>query len=149
MQRLTFEGGSAARFARRWAPLALATASLLVAGCAVSAPPVIVTPANGAVIVDWTIRGAKDPGDCQASGATTLHVSLADSSGALAMEYVQDCVAFATTISGLVPDTYTGTVELLDASGNARTTSVNLVPFGVVSGRTLTVAVDFPANSFL
>ena len=65
------------------------------------------------------------------------------------MEYVQDCVAFATTISGLVPDTYTGTVELLDASGNARTTSVNLVPFGVVSGRTLTVAVDFPANSFL
>jgi hypothetical protein len=110
--------------------------------------PAVVVGTNGAIVVDWTIRGGKDPADCTLSGATTLHVSLANSSGALPMEYVQDCASFATTITGLVPDSYTGTVELLDASGTARTTSVALAPFGVFSNRTITVAVDFPASSF-
>jgi hypothetical protein len=129
-------------------PAALVSA-VAVAGCTVNGappPPIVIT--SGAVIIDWTIRGAKDTNDCQDSGATTLHVALADSSGALPTEYVQSCTAFATTISNLVPDTYTGTVELLDASGNARTTSVNLAPFDVIGGRTVTVGVDFPANSF-
>jgi hypothetical protein len=148
----TFEGCAAVCSPRWWGAAALVTASLLavsLGGCAVnSTPPVLVTVATGTVIVDWTIRGAKAPGDCQASGATTIHVSLADYSGSPPMEYVQDCAAFATTISGLAPNSFTGTVELLDASGNPRTTSVNLVPFQVASGTVTTVAVDFPANSF-
>ena len=132
-----------------WTALAIMVASLAGAGCAVNgAPPPPIVVASGAVIVDWTIGGGKSPNDCQDSGATTIHIALADSSGALPMEYIQDCTAFATTISGLVPDTYTGTVELLDASGNARTTSVSLAAFDVFGGRTVTVAVDFPANSF-
>ncbi len=132
-----------------WTALAITVASLAGAGCTVNgAPPPPIVIASGAVIVDWTIGGNKNQSDCQDSGATTIHVALADSSGALPMEYVQSCAVFATTISGLIPDTYTGTVELLDASGNARTTSVSLTPFDVVGGRTVTVAVDFPANSF-
>jgi hypothetical protein len=140
----------AAGLHRRWRAAALLVASLLVSACAVNGePPVLVaTPLTGQVIVDWTIRGAKDAADCQASGATTIHVSLADYSGLPAMEYVQDCAAFAITIDGVAPDTYAGTVELLDASGNPRTTSVNLAPFTVTSATTITVAVDFPANSF-
>ncbi len=132
-----------------WTAAACVCAVVLGVGCTVNGappPPIVIT--SGAVIVDWTIRGNKDSNDCEDSGATTLHVALADSSGALPMEYVQDCTAFATTISGLIPDTYTGTVELLDASGNARTTSVNLAPFDVIGGRTVSVGVDFPANSF-
>jgi hypothetical protein len=125
------------------------TASLLVGGCAVnSTPPILLAPVTGQAIVDWTIREAKDPVDCQTSGAATLQVSLADFSGAAPMVYEQDCAAFATTISRLVPDTYTGTVELLDGSGNPLTTSVKLLPFSVTSGTTTTVAVDFPASSF-
>jgi hypothetical protein len=125
------------------------SAVVLVTACTVNGappPPIVIT--SGAVIVDWTIRGNKDPSDCQDSGATTLHVALFDSSGALPTEYVQSCTAFATTISNLVPDTYGGTVELLDASGSPRTTSVTLAPFDVIGGRTVTVGVDFPANSF-
>jgi hypothetical protein len=126
---------------------ALVSAVVLASGCSTTASPVLVVT-TGAVIVDWTIRGNKDPTDCLNSGATTIHIALADSSGALPMEFVQSCTAFATTITGLIPDTYTGTVELLDASGTARTTSVNLVPFNVFGGRTVAIAVDFPANSF-
>ncbi len=150
----TFVGSSAVACSPRRrgaAALALVTASLLVGvgGCAVnSTPPILLSPVTGQAIVDWTIREAKDPFDCQTSGATTLQVSLEDFSGASPMVYEQDCAAFATTISGLVPDTYTGTVELLDASGNALTTSVRLLPFSVSSGTTTTVAVDFPASSF-
>jgi hypothetical protein len=132
-----------------WTALAVTVVSLAGAGCTVNgAPPPPIAIASGAVIVDWTVDGDKNPNDCQDSGATTIHIALADSSGALPMEYVQSCTAFATTITGLIPDTYTGTVELLDASGNARTTSVSLAPFDVFGGRTVTAAVDFPANSF-
>ena len=102
--------------------------------------------ATGAVILDWTVREAKLPNDCVASGATTLHVTLTYPGGSA--EYVQDCTAFATTIGDLVPDTYAGTVELLDAGGAPRTTSVALQPFAVYAGTTVTVAVDFPADSF-
>lgn len=133
----------------RLALFSTASTALLASACTVqTTPPILVSQAPGAVVVDWTIRGSKDVGDCQVSGATTIHVALADSSGRLPMEYLQDCAAFATTIGGLVPDLYTGTVELLDASGNARTTSVNLAPFNVVANTTTTLGVDFPANSF-
>ncbi len=76
-------------------------------------------------------------------------MALADSSGRLPMEYLQDCAAFATTNAGLFPDLYTGTVELLDASGNILPLAVNLAPFNVVGDVTTTIGVDFPANSFL
>lgn len=141
--------GAAACPLRRWRAAPLLLASLLLGACAVnSTPPILVSPLNGQVIVDWTIRGAKEAADCQAAGATRIRVSLADYSGLPPTEYVQDCAAFATTIDGLAPDTYAGTAELVDASGNRRTTSVNLAPFTVASATTTTVAVDFPANSF-
>jgi len=98
--------------------------------------------------MDWTIDGAKDPSRCQSSGASTFHVALFGSGGSFAGDFVQDCTAFATTISGLAPDTYTGQADLLDPSGSARTTSVNLVPFDVVGNASVSVALDFPATSF-
>ena len=120
-----------------------AIAPLLVGGCNINSPS-----AHGALTVNWTLRGGKDPRSCQAAGAKTLHLSLSDSSGAPPTEYVQDCASFATTIGGLVPDTYTATVELFGATDNALTTSVNLAPFQIVPNETVTVPVDFPADSF-
>jgi hypothetical protein len=66
----------------------------------------------------------------------------------LPTEHVQDCASFATTIGGLVPDMYTGTVELTGATGNPLTTSVAIGPFRVVPDQTVTVPVDFPPSSF-
>jgi hypothetical protein len=110
-------------------------------------PPVVVQ--TGSAVMDWTIDGNKDPAACNATSAATFHVSLYGSNGAFAGEYVQDCSAFATTIDGLAPDTYSGKAELLDSASRPRTTSVNLQPFDVIEGSSSTVALDFPSNSFL
>jgi hypothetical protein len=123
----------------------------LGAGCTatVSAAPPPPRPApEGTAIMDWTIDGNKDPAQCRATRAATFHVALYDSRGAFAGEYVQDCSAFATTIDGLTPETYTGQADLLDSAGSARTTAVNLAGFDVVAGASVTVGLDFPSNSF-
>jgi hypothetical protein len=131
-------------------PAAIAALALAMSGCtaSVSTTPTF-SEATGAAIMDWTIQGAKDPAACNATGASTFHVSLFGSGGGFAGEFVQDCTAFATTIGGLAPDTYTGQAELLDSGGRARTTSVNLAAFSIVGGGDTSVALDFPVNSFL
>jgi hypothetical protein len=97
--------------------------------------------------LDWTIQGTKDPAQCTAFGATTFNVALYNGAGGQG-QWTQDCAAFATTISGLAADTYTGNANLLDATDAPRTTTVSLAPFAVIGGTTVTVAVDFPGRSF-
>jgi hypothetical protein len=97
--------------------------------------------------MDWTLSSTKDPGRCFAAGVATFNVALRDLSGVLVGQWVQDCTAFATTIDGLAPGTYTGQANLLDSGGSPRSTSVNLAPFDVIAATTVTVAVDFPASS--
>jgi hypothetical protein len=123
--------------------------ALLAPGCTVTtetAPPP--PPPTGDAVVDWTVAESKDPQNCSAYGAATLHVSLYDTAGSFIGSYLQDCTAMATTIAGLDPDSYTGHAELLDAAGNARTTSIALLPFDIVADATSQVALDFPASSF-
>jgi hypothetical protein len=129
--------------------LLLATTTL-AGGCSASvdARPSTPSEATGTVIMDWTIDGTKDPGQCAASGASQFDVSLYGSNGALAGQWVQDCAALSTTIGGLFSDTYTGQTTLVDPTGRPRTTSVQLTPFDVVPGTVATIPVDFPANSF-
>jgi hypothetical protein len=125
-----------------------AAGSACTASVSAAPPPPVVVRSTGSAIVDWTINGTKDPAECQATGATTLNVSLYDSAAALVGQWVQDCTAFATTIDRLLPDTYTGQIDLLDRGGHPRTTMVDLTPFDVVAGRATTVAIDFPVSSF-
>jgi hypothetical protein len=124
-------------------------------GCTVSAGPPPPSssagpppPPPGAVIIDWTIDGTKDPAHCQISGAADLHVALHSAAGGFTGDFVQDCTVFATTVSGLFPDEYGGQADLLDGAGRPRTTSVDLAPFEVIGNTTVTVLVDFPASSF-
>ncbi len=131
---------------KAWTVLALAATT---SACSVSAGPPPPPAANvGTAVMDWTVNESKDPASCNATGAATFHVSLTNSAGGFAGEWVQDCTAFATTIDGLLEDTYTGQADMLDANGQPRTTMVSLAPFQVVGGASVTVAVDFPANSF-
>ncbi|MEO6576964.1 MAG: hypothetical protein ABIP89_24155 [Polyangiaceae bacterium] len=116
-------------------------------GCAVETvqpAPIFVT---GRVTIDWTINGAVDPAQCRQGGATTFDVDFTDAVGRFAGEYQADCAAFATTID-LPPGGYTGSTRLLDDSGNARTTQVDLRPFSIIEGTNLDVSVEFPASSF-
>jgi hypothetical protein len=135
----------------RWTTCTLLTAAALATGCETAfstyppPPPVVQT---GEAVMDWTIDGTKDPARCRSTGADTFHIALYNSGGHFAGEYVQDCTTFATSIGGLVPDTYTGQADLLDANGAARTTTVDLAAFDVIEGTSVTVGLDFPSNSF-
>jgi hypothetical protein len=135
----------------RWTTCALLTAAALATGCEAtitSAPPPPPLVQTGEAVMDWTIDGAKDPARCRATGAATFHVALYGSNGSFAGEYVQDCSALATTISGLTADSYTGRADLQDSAGKARTTAVNLAAFDVIAGASVTVGLDFPSDSF-
>jgi hypothetical protein len=138
------QGRAMARAVPAWVLLLL-----LAPGCTVTAttapPP---PPPTGDVVVDWTVAESKDPQNCSAFGAATLHVALYDAGGAFVGSYYQDCAAMFTTIAGLDPVSYTGHAELLDAAGSPRTTSISLAPFDVVADATSQVALDFPASSF-
>jgi hypothetical protein len=102
---------------------------------------------GGALIVDWTIEGSKDPALCDLSGAEAISIELHTTDGAYAGTYEQDCDVFGTSI-GLYPDRYEGDAVLIDAGGTARTTPVFLAPFRIYGGDELIVPIDFPSDSF-
>lgn len=114
----------------------------------VGSPPPPVLPPAGSVTMDWTIDGTKDSGLCTQSSAATFNVILVDSTGAAAGQWVQSCAAFATTIEGLSPGTYSGSANLIGANGARITTAVQIPAFYVLSGGGSTVAVEFPRSSF-
>jgi hypothetical protein len=134
-------------------------ASLAMTGCFIEAstdapgragpPPPIVVVRGGSLTLRWTIDGQVNPGSCDIGGATVLHIRLMTTSGAFAGDFEADCAQFATKITSLAPDGYTGTAELQDAGGAPRTTSIQLDPFTIVSDSTLVIDVDFPPDSFL
>jgi hypothetical protein len=105
-----------------------------------------VTDARGTLVVDWTVDGTKDPGECQGR-ATTLDVTVGSSNGD-SHEYQSDCGAFSTSID-LPAGSYSATAVLIDDAGNDRTTPVDINPFRIHDGETFTAPIDFPAGSFL
>lgn len=124
-----------------------ATLACAAGGCAtetVQPAPVFQT---GRVTIDWTINGTVDPAQCVQGGATTFDVDFTDAVGRFAGEFQAHCDAFATTID-IPPGGYTGSARLLDPSGNARTTQVDLRPFSIVDGTPFDESVEFPASSF-
>lgn len=103
-----------------------------------------VSDGDGALVVDWTISGTKDPAQCQQGSASTIDVIVDGPGGG---EFRQSCDAFATTIT-LPPGTYTANAVLLDPDGNERTTEVPIDAFTIEGGDQWTAAIDFPADSF-
>ncbi|HVW27328.1 MAG TPA: hypothetical protein VHC69_18315 [Polyangiaceae bacterium] len=106
----------------------------------------VVTAGQGTLVVDWTIDGSKDPGECQQGAATALDVTVQSSSGE-SHEYQADCDAFSTSID-LPPDSYTATAVLIDGAGDDRTTPIDIDTFHVHDGEVFTTPIDFPAGSF-
>jgi hypothetical protein len=125
----------------------LSVATLAAAGCEEhhhhAPPPAVV---EGTLIIDWTIDGAKDPNLCVQSGAATISITVTGESGVVGT-FEQACTVFATTIA-LLPGSYVATAVLLDASRAARTTEVAINPFSIFGNTSLTIPIDFPANSF-
>jgi hypothetical protein len=132
----------------------LALSSLAVStmsGCLITTDdddsPTYVSPIQGTLTVEWTIGGSTDADQCFQGSASDIDIIVTTGTGDFYGEYLQDCVAFATSIH-LPAGTYDANAALVDSSGTARTTSVDTGPFNVHGGDEVSVPVDFPASSF-
>ena len=103
-------------------------------------------PGDGALVVDWTINGSTDPNQCNQSSAATLEIIVVPDVGN-AMTFSQDCEYFGASIP-LEPGRYSASALLVDSSGNARTTTVDIDPFTIRGDDELHTPIDFPASSF-
>jgi len=109
--------------------------------------PVPVAPANGTLVLDWSINGTTDPNQCYQSSAAAIAISVAFDDGTPAGTFQQDCTTFATSIT-LQAGRYTASAELIDANGSPRTTAVPINPFSINGNDQLNIPIDFPASSF-
>ena len=130
-------------------PVVLAL-SLALSGCVAEATdsrPVVVGADTGLLIVDWSISGYQDPALCRQSDADVVNIAVETSDGDFVGEFEDACEAFSTSIE-LTPDDYFANALLLDPSGSARTTAVDLGYFQIFGNDELVVPIDFPSDSF-
>jgi len=122
-------------------------ASAMLQACTVqTSAPAPAPIVDGTLALDWTINGVADPSQCNQDVSVSLVADVFDSAGLYAHQEAP-CEAFATDIS-LPPTTYTAKAKLIDGAGNPRTTTIDVNPFTIVEGTTLSVPVEFPASSF-
>lgn len=121
--------------------------ALGLSGCFVSTTnDPVVSDDQGALVVDWTINGSTDPNQCNQSSAATLEIIVVPDSGK-SMTFSQDCDLFGASIT-LEPGRYSASALLVDSSGKARTTTVDIDPFTIRGNDELHTPIDFPASSF-
>lgn len=124
--------------------LACACSAIATTSCIVDAEaePMPAAPSEGTLTVAWTINGSADPDQCNQSSADTIRITVEPGG-----TFEESCAAFSAGVA-LEPGTYAASAVLLDANGNARTTSVEIDPFTVGGGDDVTAPIDFPASSF-
>ena len=128
----------------------LAALSLALSGCVAESTdsrPIVVGADTGFLIVDWSISGYQDPALCRQSDADVINIAVETDGGSLVGEFEDVCEAFETSIE-LGPGDYFADALLLDASGSARTTAVDLGFFEIFGNDELVVPIDFPPDSF-
>jgi hypothetical protein len=128
----------------------LAALSLALSGCVAESTdsrPIVVGADTGFLIVDWSISGYQDPALCRQSDADVINIAVETDGGSLVGEFEDVCEAFETSIE-LAPGDYFADALLLDASGSARTTAVDLGFFEIFGNDELVVPIDFPPDSF-
>lgn len=128
----------------------LAALSLALSGCVAESTdsrPIVVGADTGFLIVDWSISGYQDPALCRQSDADVINIAVETSGGSFVGEFEDACEAFETSVE-LAPGDYFADALLLDPSGSARTTAVDLGFFEIFGNDELVVPIDFPPDSF-
>jgi hypothetical protein len=103
----------------------------------------------GQLTLRWTVDEVTDANVCIMGQAAAIDIVLSTNDEQPAGEYQASCGDFSTNVSTLPPGGYVGAAHLIDGAGRARTTTVQINPFSIVSGSTLVIDIDFPAGSFL
>ncbi|MFS8067899.1 MAG: hypothetical protein ACMG6S_16170 [Byssovorax sp.] len=130
----------------------LASVCLLLglSGCFVSTSndPVGTRPLSGegALVIDWTINGSRDPNQCNQASASRLEIIVVPDVGR-SSAFSQDCDLFGASIP-LEPGTYSASALLVDSGGHARTTTIEIDAFTIRGDDELHAPIDFPASSF-
>ena len=102
---------------------------------------------DGSAVFDWSVHGTARPSQCYETGAAYFSVTLYDERSRALGTYDARCDAFATTVP-LLPGRYTADAVLTDSSRGPRTTTILVSSFDIYGGESVTIAVDFPPDSF-
>jgi hypothetical protein len=103
----------------------------------------------GQLTLRWTVDEMADGNVCIMGQAAAIDIVLTTTDEQPAGEYQAGCSDFSTNVSALTPGGYVGAAHLIDGAGRARTTTLRINPFSIVSGSRLVIDIDFPASSFL
>ena len=127
---------------------ALATAGV-VTGCGGGGEATITTVPDraGSLTLRWSVDGSFDPRACDAFGVANARIDIYDAGGQPLTTTFVDCRAFTATID-LNAGRYSARIEMVDGGNQARSTSVPIQPFTIVSGTNLNIDSDFPRDSF-
>ena len=103
----------------------------------------------GSLTVNWTIESSSSASECTTFNAANMSIQLNDSSGnAIGTAHTTPCTAFTWTMANLAPGTYNVTSTLLDANGQAVSTSNGPNSVTITANNTTTEPMDFPASAF-
>jgi hypothetical protein len=106
------------------------------------------TEPDGTLTLRWTIAGTTDPAACDDNNVDQIDISITDpNNGDEIAGFQQDCRAFQTDIP-LAPGDYAAAARMVDGSGHALTTDVQVAPFTLVGNDQLVQDIDFPDSSF-
>jgi hypothetical protein len=137
----------------RWTAFCGVWLAVGLPGCLVEAssngPPPPPPPTVGQLTLRWTVDEVADGNVCIMGQAAAIDIALSTTDGQPAGQFQADCTAFSANMSTLQPGEYVGAVRLIGSNGQARTTTLQVNPFTIVSGSQLVIDVDFPADSFL
>ena len=104
---------------------------------------------TGMLQVDWTIASGPASAQCNTYGAVNIAINLLDSSGNLYGSTTSAaCSAQTTSVSNLAPGNYTVNAKLVDANGQAVSSTASASAVTITAGAKKEQAFDFPASSF-
>jgi len=104
------------------------------------------TDLEGALAVDWAVKGGRSELDCGAAGANYILVEVKSLRNDYDAKFTGSCNLFSTTMS-LTPDEYEGQAALFDGSRQL-TQVVQFGPLSVSEGQVTSTAVDFTPSVF-
>jgi hypothetical protein len=124
------------------------SALALTSACVITTDdPVYVERGNGLLTLEWTLGGTTDPGECDATDADVIEISIRQSGGRVVDQFVESCDRFVASVE-LLPGTYQAEAVLLDPLDRERTTTAGMGSFEIYGDDELILDVDFPPSSF-
>lgn len=131
------------------APHALFAAMLALPGCLVVSDRTAPAPTpTGRLSVEWTLRQAADPLECDLMRTDRFELVVYDRWGDLVLEMEPRCEDFFVSVD-LPEGLYAAEATLVDSFDRAATVTELLEDVEIIADTDLVISVDYPIGSFL